>query len=39
MKHEAQVQQARKLFGYLDSGTTASGEAVYRNPVTDGFVA
>jgi phenylpropionate dioxygenase-like ring-hydroxylating dioxygenase large terminal subunit len=35
MKHEAQVEQVRKLFRYLDSGTTATGEAVYRNPVTD----
>ncbi len=35
MKHETQVEQARKLFQFLDSGTTAAGAAVYRNPVTD----
>jgi phenylpropionate dioxygenase-like ring-hydroxylating dioxygenase large terminal subunit len=35
MKHEAQVEQARKLFRHLDDGTTAVGESVYRNPVSD----
>ncbi|MBP6012720.1 MAG: Rieske 2Fe-2S domain-containing protein [Alphaproteobacteria bacterium] len=35
MKHDAQVEQARKLFRHLDDGTTAAGESVYRNPVSD----
>lgn len=35
MKHEAQVQQIQKLFQYLDTGTTGTGDGVYRNPVTD----
>ena len=35
MLHEDQVAQARKLFGYLDTKTTAMAPGVYRNPVTD----
>jgi len=35
MKQETQVEQTRKLFGFLDSGTTASVDGIYRNPVTD----
>lgn len=35
MKHEAQVEQLRKIFGYLDAGETAMGDAVYRHHVSD----
>ena len=35
MRHQDQVAQARKLFAYLDTRTTAMAESVYRNPVSD----
>ena len=35
MQRAEQVNQARKLLGYLQSRTTAMAEHVYRNPVTD----
>jgi len=35
MQRAEQVNQARKLLGYLQSRTTATAEHVYRNPVTD----
>jgi len=35
MKHEVQVEQLRKIFGYLDAGETAMGDAVYRHHVSD----
>ncbi len=35
MKHEAQVEQLRKIFGYLDAGETAMGDAVYHHHVSD----
>lgn len=35
MKHEAQVEQLQKIFGYLDAGETAMGDAVYRHHVSD----
>ena len=35
MRHQDQVAQARKLFSYLDTRTTAMAESVYRNPVSD----
>jgi phenylpropionate dioxygenase-like ring-hydroxylating dioxygenase large terminal subunit len=35
MRHEDQLEQARRLFSYLDTRTTAMAPAVYRNPVSD----
>lgn len=35
MKHEAQVEQLQKIFGYLDAGETAMGDAAYRHHVSD----
>jgi hypothetical protein len=35
MQRAEQVNQARKLLGYLQSRTTAMAVHVYRNPVTD----
>ena len=35
MKHEAQVEQLRKIFDYLDAGETAMGDAVYHHHVSD----
>jgi phenylpropionate dioxygenase-like ring-hydroxylating dioxygenase large terminal subunit len=35
MLPEEQLEQARKLFGYLDTQTTAMAPGVYRNPVSD----
>src|SRR5262249_30723439 len=35
MLRDVQVEQARKLLGYLYTKTTALAEAVYRNPVAD----
>jgi phenylpropionate dioxygenase-like ring-hydroxylating dioxygenase large terminal subunit len=35
MKHEIQVEQLHKIFRYLDTGTTAMGEAAYAQPVSD----
>jgi phenylpropionate dioxygenase-like ring-hydroxylating dioxygenase large terminal subunit len=35
MLHQDQLEQGRKLLSYLDGGTTAMAEGVYRNPVTD----
>ena len=35
MRHQDQVAEARKLFSYLATRTTAMAESVYRNPVSD----
>ena len=35
MRHQDQVDEARKLLSYLDTRTTATAESVYRNPVSD----
>jgi phenylpropionate dioxygenase-like ring-hydroxylating dioxygenase large terminal subunit len=35
MLHQDQLDQAKKLFGYLDTQTTAMAPGVYRNPVSD----
>lgn len=35
MRHETQVAQLHKIFRYLDTGTTAMGEAAYKQPVSD----
>jgi phenylpropionate dioxygenase-like ring-hydroxylating dioxygenase large terminal subunit len=35
MRHQDQVAQARKLFSYLDTHTTAMADSTYRNPVSD----
>ncbi len=35
MKHEAQVEQLQKIFGYLDAGETAMSEGVYRHNISD----
>lgn len=35
MKHQAQVEQLQKIFGYLDAGATAMSDAVYRHHVSD----
>jgi len=35
MRHQDQLEQARKLLAYLDTQTTAMADAVYRNEVTD----
>jgi phenylpropionate dioxygenase-like ring-hydroxylating dioxygenase large terminal subunit len=35
MRQQDQVAQARKLFSYLDTRTTAMAESVYRNPVSN----
>jgi phenylpropionate dioxygenase-like ring-hydroxylating dioxygenase large terminal subunit len=35
MLHDVQLDQARKLLGYLDTQTTAMADGVYRNEVTD----
>jgi phenylpropionate dioxygenase-like ring-hydroxylating dioxygenase large terminal subunit len=35
MLRQDQLEQGRKLLGYLDSGTTAMADGIYLNPVTD----
>jgi phenylpropionate dioxygenase-like ring-hydroxylating dioxygenase large terminal subunit len=35
MDHQTQVEQAHRLFRYLDTGTTSERADIYRNPVTD----
>jgi len=35
MKHDAQVDQIHKIFGYLDTGTTSLADDVYTNEVSD----
>jgi phenylpropionate dioxygenase-like ring-hydroxylating dioxygenase large terminal subunit len=35
MQRQDQLEQARRLFGYLDTHTTAMAPGVYRNPVSD----
>ena len=32
MLREVQLEQARKLLGYLDTSTTALADGIYRNP-------
>ena len=35
MEHSEQVRQARKIFDFMDAGTTAMVDQIYRNNVTD----
>jgi hypothetical protein len=35
MRHQDQVDQARKLLSYLDTRTTAMADNPYRHPVSD----
>lgn len=35
MDHETQIGQTRRIFHYLDTGTTSMTDEIYRNPVSD----
>lgn len=35
MRHDTQIALIRRIFAYLDSGTTTMAPAVHRNPVSD----